>query len=699
MTVNFIVIGRGVKENKIRNIEEIYLFSLPIKEFQIVDRFFGTALKDEVMKIMPVQKQTRAGQRTRFKAFVVIGDSNGHVGLGVKCSKEVATAIRGAIILAKLSVIPVRRGYWGSSLGEPHTVPGKVTGRCGSVICRLVPAPRGTGIVAAPTPKKLLQLAGITDCYTTSRGSTRTLGNFVKATFAAIGNTYGFLTPDLWKDTEFKQSPYQEYSDILAAKQKFSKEGSATTLLTNIFTTYTMRGVIDRRLDEWVTSERIVRAVAASSLGATPAKRAGVDEEATDEGETSRQGRFSKKRKLNGSGSVKGPKKQEDALEKEHEKNTKVRNIGAVVFGLYEIDTWYYSPFPDEYKYLEKVYFCERCMKYMKMKETWGRHMSLCDHKFPPGGLVYENGRNKIYEVDGKLNKLYGQNLCLLAKFFIDHKTIYYDVEGFIFYILTEVDNGNDEHIVGYFSKEKVSYDNNNLACILVFPPYQRQGYSQLLIEFSYELSKKEGKIGSPEKPISDLGMKGYRSYWNRTILRLLKNYKGTCTGSGSSSLSTTPPERIDSNGGIDTDGNGSIQQINDDERIKISINKISEITGIRQDDVIETLRDLGFLKFRNPKPRRRITTISAVISHPINNMANGDHRYEPYYQYLNNNQQKDQQYQLHRDEEYTQKRNQNRFICITRRMVDDYIRSQGVRLENRVFDICGLKWLPNESR
>ena len=78
---------------------------------------------------MPVQKQTRAGQRTRFKAFVAIGDSNGHVGLGVKCSKEVATAIRGAIILAKLSIVPVRRGFWGNKIGRPHTVPCKVTGK------------------------------------------------------------------------------------------------------------------------------------------------------------------------------------------------------------------------------------------------------------------------------------------------------------------------------------------------------------------------------------------------------------------------------------------------------------------------------------------------------------------------------------------------------------------------------------------
>lgn len=208
-------LGRLVKERKITSLEQIYLYSLPVKEYQIVDQFLPT-LKDEVLKIMPVQKQTRAGQRTRFKAFVVVGDHNGHVGLGVKCSKEVATAIRAAIILAKLAVVPVRRGYWGNKIGLPHTVPTKVTGKCGSVRVRLVPAPRGTGIVSSPVPKKLLQFAGIEDIYTSSAGHTKTMGNFAKATFHAITRTYQFLTPDLWKTTRFEKDPYHAHSDFLA---------------------------------------------------------------------------------------------------------------------------------------------------------------------------------------------------------------------------------------------------------------------------------------------------------------------------------------------------------------------------------------------------------------------------------------------------------------------------------------------------
>jgi len=212
-------LGRLVRDGKIKSIEHIYLFSLPIKEYQIIDCFLPK-MKDEVMKIMPVQKQTRAGQRTRFKAFVAIGDFNGHIGLGVKCAKEVANAIRGAIIAAKLTVIPVRRGYWGNKIGDPHTVPEKVTGKSGSVSVRLVPAPRGTGLVAAPASKKILQLAGVQDCYTSSCGKTKTMGNFIKAVFSCCSQTYGYLTPDLWADTHFIKGPYQEFTDLLAKPEK-----------------------------------------------------------------------------------------------------------------------------------------------------------------------------------------------------------------------------------------------------------------------------------------------------------------------------------------------------------------------------------------------------------------------------------------------------------------------------------------------
>jgi len=214
-------LGRLVKEGKIKFIEEVYFHSLPIKEPEIVDWFLPPPLlKDEVMKIMPVQKQTRAGQRTRFKAFVVVGDNDGHVGLGVKCSKEVATAIRGAILNAKVSLIPIRRGYWGNKIGKPHTVPQKVHGKSGSVRSRIIPAPRGTGIVAGPVPKKILQYAGVIDAYTQSQGCTSTLGNFARATFIALAKSYSFLTPDVWPVYEFTKSPFLEHAVFLSEAQQ-----------------------------------------------------------------------------------------------------------------------------------------------------------------------------------------------------------------------------------------------------------------------------------------------------------------------------------------------------------------------------------------------------------------------------------------------------------------------------------------------
>ena len=193
-------LGRDVDSGKIKTLEEIFKFSMPIKEVEIVDKLIGgiDTYKEEVMKVKPVQKQTTAGQRTRMKVWVLIGDGRGHIGLGQKAHKEVQGAVQGAIAIAKMNIVPVRMGYWGNNIGLPHTVPMKITGKEGSVAVRLVPAPRGTGIVGAPTSKKVLQMAGVQDCYTQTTGKTKTKGNFLYATFYALSKTYSYLTPEFW---------------------------------------------------------------------------------------------------------------------------------------------------------------------------------------------------------------------------------------------------------------------------------------------------------------------------------------------------------------------------------------------------------------------------------------------------------------------------------------------------------------------
>ena len=220
-------LGRLVKAGKIETLEEIYTHSIPIKEAPIVDRLVANAkntLSDEVMCIVSVQKQTKAGQRTRFKAVVAVGDRNGHVGLGVKLAKEVQIAIKGALLSAKMNLVPVRRGYWGSKIGAVHTIPCKVKGKCGSVRVRLVPAPRGTGCVAAQVIKKILHFAGIDDVYTSCVGQTRTRQNFCTAVYYALRATYGFLTPDLWPKTDFIPSPFQQYArELEMLEQKKSR--------------------------------------------------------------------------------------------------------------------------------------------------------------------------------------------------------------------------------------------------------------------------------------------------------------------------------------------------------------------------------------------------------------------------------------------------------------------------------------------
>ena len=89
------------------------------------------------------------------------------------------------------------------------------------IVYQLIPAPRGTGLVASPAVKRLLQLAGVQDAYTSSSGSTKTLENTLKATFVAVGNTYGFLTPNFWKDNKLNRSPLEEYGDVLRERKAY----------------------------------------------------------------------------------------------------------------------------------------------------------------------------------------------------------------------------------------------------------------------------------------------------------------------------------------------------------------------------------------------------------------------------------------------------------------------------------------------
>ena len=224
-------LGRLVKMGIITNLEQIFYHSIPIKEYQIIDFLMkknNITLKEECMKIKSVQKQTKAGQRTRFKAVVAVGDGVSHVGIGSKLAKEVQVAMKGAVIAAKLNLIPVRKGYWGGKIGKPHTLATKVTGKCGSVRLRLVPAPKGTGIVGAPPTKKLLGFCGIEDIFSQSCGSTDTMENFVRAIYDALFKSYKYLTPELWNVGDIRPNLFDENVEKLKSyKAEGEKKNNA----------------------------------------------------------------------------------------------------------------------------------------------------------------------------------------------------------------------------------------------------------------------------------------------------------------------------------------------------------------------------------------------------------------------------------------------------------------------------------------
>ncbi len=192
-------LGKLVKEGKITSIEQIFQMNLKIKEYQIVDILLPN-LKDELVDVNLVQRQTDAGEKNKFSATAVVGNMDGYVGVGQAKATEAGPAIRKAIQTAKLNIIPVRRGCgsWECTCGSPHSIPFKVQGKSGSTKVVLLPAPKGLGLAIGDAAKVVLRLAGIKDIWSKTYGETRTTHNFVKATYEALKQTLYVMTPSDW---------------------------------------------------------------------------------------------------------------------------------------------------------------------------------------------------------------------------------------------------------------------------------------------------------------------------------------------------------------------------------------------------------------------------------------------------------------------------------------------------------------------
>ncbi|RLN64005.1 hypothetical protein BBJ29_002381 [Phytophthora kernoviae] len=362
-----------------------------------------------------------------------------------------------------------------------------------------------------------------------------------------------------------------------------------TALSNDRFKYYVHWHDFNRRMDEWINEHEIVRRGTdeeALKLQEKDAKEKEKEQRAAkNRSQSKATGSLEKASKKDGSADAsartrgqkrKAPDDQDftpqeeehdehegmDAASiREHEEVTKVKNVRFVEMGRFRMAAWYFSPFPKEFfpdGSIDCLHFCEFCMAFFCYKRELALHQErrVCN-RHPPGNEIYRHENVSVFEVDGAISKIYCQNLCYLAKLFLDHKTLYYDVDPFLFYVICEVDS-RGFHPVGYFSKEKYSELGYNLACILTFPCHQRKGYGHFIIQFSYELSKKEEKVGSPEKPLSDLGLVSYRSYWTRELLRILRDY----------------PEK------------------------EVSIMELTRMTSIKNEDIIGTLQYLNMIKY-----------------------------------------------------------------------------------------------------
>jgi len=188
-----------VLEGRITSMEQVFADHLRIYEPEIVDILLPN-IEQEVLDVNLVQKQTDAGERSKFKAFVAVGNRDGFVGVGTGKAPHVLSAINKGVVEAKLAMTRIQRGCgsWECGCGGPHSLLSRVEGKYGSVRIILLPAPRGAGIVAADMAKTVLSLAGVEDCWTRTFGETRTTLSVSGATFEALKNTNKIVLPGMW---------------------------------------------------------------------------------------------------------------------------------------------------------------------------------------------------------------------------------------------------------------------------------------------------------------------------------------------------------------------------------------------------------------------------------------------------------------------------------------------------------------------
>jgi len=187
-------LGHMVKSEKIDSLDTIWARGKIIKEPEIVDFFFKD-LEERILKIGKgkrpfrwVQRMTDSGRRSTYVVAAAVGNKDKYVGVGVGRAKDYGTAINSAVRKAKLSVIKIDRGCgsWDCGCKEEHSIATEATGKCGSVVIKLIPAPQGTGLAVSSTARDILELGGVSDVWSVSKGHTKTRTNTALATFEAL---------------------------------------------------------------------------------------------------------------------------------------------------------------------------------------------------------------------------------------------------------------------------------------------------------------------------------------------------------------------------------------------------------------------------------------------------------------------------------------------------------------------------------